>query len=126
MIGSQFYAGLLILLAVGWPLLTHGSLGDLAFALGVLNLGLFVFVWRSCSTPRCSYWRGLNIIAGSLMSGCANITILYAPAVLGVVYLISLVYAVRGFVDRERPAGPRWEALVLRFYERSVRGPAAS
>lgn len=85
-----------------------------------MSLALLIFVWVSCSTTECSYWRGLNIIAGSMMSGCANITILYAPFVLIAVYLISIVYAIQGLLSEQHPAGPRWENLVLRFYEHRI------
>ena len=122
MIGTWFYAGLLVLSAVAWPLLFAESQPHVAIVLAALNLALFIFVWRSCSTTACSYWQGLNIIAGSMMSGCANITILYAPIVLVAVYLISIVHAVRGLHNEQRPAGPRWESLVLWFHERRFRG----
>jgi hypothetical protein len=116
MIGPWFYAGLLVLLVAAWPLVLAKTHQVIAILVALLNFGLLAFVWRSCSTPTCSYWRGLNIIAGSIMSGCANITLLYAPIVLAVVYLISIIYAVQGFLNEQRAAGPRWEQLVLWFY----------
>ena len=122
MIGTWLYAGLLVFIVAVWPLFLAETQPVPALLVAALNLGLFAFVWRSCSTPECSYWRGLNIIAGSMMSGCANITLLYAPIALVVVYLISIVYAFQGLQNDRRPAGPRWERLVLWFYERRVRG----
>jgi hypothetical protein len=117
MIGTWFYAGLLVVAALVWPLLFVDTQPALALILAVFNIALFTFVWRSCATANCSYWRGLNIIAASMMSGCANITILYAPLVLVIVYLLSIVIAVQGLCSPQHRAGTSWEKVVLNFYE---------
>lgn len=111
MIGTWFYAGLLVFFAAVWPLFLAATQLVPALLVAALNLGLLALVWRSCSTAECSYWRGLNVIAGSMMSGCANITLLYAPIVLAVVYLISIVYAFQGLLNEQRPrahGGRNW------------------
>lgn len=117
MLGTWFYAGLLVVAALVWPLWLVDIQPALVLILIVCNSALFTFVWRSCATQNCSYWRGLNIIAGSMMSGCANITIFYAPLVLVIVYLLSIVIAVQSLFSTHHRAGTSWEKMVLNFYE---------
>ena len=111
------WAWMYVLLALGISLLAppyvaaavHPAVGAVALA---LNLCLMIFVWRSCSSPRCPYWLGMNLIAASMMSGCANITILYAPLILIGVYILSIGYAVLALLPSQQSASVRWEGWV--------------
>lgn len=108
-------------LALLWPLLLsliHPALGVVG---AVLNVALIVFTWRRCSSPQLSYWGGMNIIAVSMMSGCANITILYAPLVVLAAYFLSGSYALLGLLPSQPPAAERWFKLVLRWADHDIR-----
>lgn len=120
-VDADFYILLHALTAGGWPVLLF--LGDLdrvvAVAIAVLNLALFLFVAFACSSPGCSYWKGLSVIAGTMMSGCANITILYLPLVLTVIYLFCIFMVAYGAFFSESPARERFLSMVLGFNRRA-------
>ncbi len=71
MIRPAGYAALTILFAALWPALLIPDYPIIGWTLLILNLPLLILIWRTCSTPSCSYWMGLKIISGSMMSGCA-------------------------------------------------------
>ena len=53
-----------------------------------------------------------------MMCGLANITMLYLPIILAIVYLLSIIYVVQGLLTR-CPTSTRWQKLVLWFCDRS-------
>jgi hypothetical protein len=58
-----------------------------------------------------------------MMSGCANITMLYIFPVLVVVYVIVVVHSLTGAVKGDRAyAQERWIGLIKWFTEHSPRG----
>jgi len=86
----------------------------------VCNWFVFIFAIWFNSSKIYSYWDGLNIISGSMMSGCANITILYAVPAILIVYLISIYNAFLGMFYGKRFAEDKWLNIVLWFYNRRL------
>lgn len=119
-IGSWFYAGTLIFFATLWPFSVLESSAIIGWILIILNISIVAFVWQSCSTMSCSYWKGLNIISASMMSGYVGFTIIYAFPTLAVVYILSIAFAFEGLVKRTTIAGEHWERLVLWFYNKRI------
>lgn len=121
---SLFYSALFWLLALAWPLFLKDRLVQpyLGIVLA-LNAATALFVIYRCSSKELGFVRGLDVIAGSSMSGCANITILYLPPLLVVVYLLALYHSVVSlFRGREHSQG-RWLALVEGFHRRRLNAP---
>lgn len=88
--------------------------------LGV-NTFLAILVWRRSSVPELTFPQGLDIISNSMMSGCANITILYLPLILIVVYVLALHNTLRGLVRGKAFTQERWNNLVRWFNKHSLR-----
>ena len=116
-VGSEFHAGIFVLLAVTWP----GFLPEELVLVGLaLNAALFALVWRRSSSPTLGFFAGLSSIAGSMMSGCANITLIYAIPVLAFCSLLAIVATFRGFVRGRRFTQQEWIRLESRFWERDA------
>jgi hypothetical protein len=95
----------------------------LLFVTFVVDVALLIFVWRYNSLPGLSFWKGLCVICSTMMSGCANITMLYIFPVLVVVYVIVVVHSLTGAVKGDRAyAQERWIGLIKWFTEHSPRG----
>jgi hypothetical protein len=120
-IPSELYAGVLVFLAVLWPVFPVGLWPLPGIVLLILNLALFTFVWRSCSIPGFSYWSGLNTVAASIIARSILLTILMALVVLPSAYLKSIFYSVSGLIDRSKPAAPRWRAFVQSEWDGRLR-----
>ena len=110
---SWFYSALFWFLALAWPLSLRETLVQpyLGIAL-TLNAATALFVIYRCSSKELGFIRGIDIIAESSMSGCANITILYLPPLLVIVYLLALYPLRRLALPRPRTCpgmlvGPR-------------------
>lgn len=119
---SWMYAGIFLLSVFGWPLYLADTapLPILIFIL-LVNSIIAVNSWYQCSSRELSYFAGLNAISASLMSGCANITLLYLPFVLIFVYLKSIYYSILGLCCGRQYAQWRWQTPVLSFVNRSIR-----
>ena len=121
---SWFYSGLFWLMIFAWPLSLSEKVAQpfLGIAL-TLNTATAMFVIYQCSSKELGFIRGIDIIAGSCMSGCANITILYLPLLLAIVYLIAVFHSVVSlFLGREHAQG-RWLTLVEGFHQRRLNAP---
>ena len=89
----------------------------------VLNIATALFVIDRCSSKELNFVRGIDVIAGSSMSGCANVTLIYLPPLLAVVYLIALYHSVVSLsLGREYSQG-RWRTLVEGFHKRRLNAP---
>ncbi len=117
---SWMYAGGFVLLVFGWPLYLVDTV-SLSFFIFILlvNSSIAINSWYQCSSRELSYFAGLNAISASLMSGCANITLLYLPFILIYVHLKSIYYSVFGLYRGRWNAQRRWQVLVLSFVRRS-------
>lgn len=105
-------ASLLVILALGWPFPVWENNLNTGLTVGIVNAALFAFVWRSCSKPGFSYWRGLEVIANSFASGWPHIGL---PLLLAV-YPISMWYALKRFWTGA-DAGQEWLDLATMFHE---------
>ena len=119
---SWMYAGGFVFLIFGWPLYLADTV-PLPFFIFILLLNSIVAInsWYQCSSRELPYFAGLNAISASLMSGCANITLLYLPFILIYVYLKSIYYSVFGLYHGRWNAQRRWQTLVISFVNRSIR-----
>lgn len=105
-----------LLLVFAWPLFLAEAVPTPYLIIVLLVNGFIALnAWYQCSSRELPYFVGLNAISASLMSGCANITLLYLPLVLLVVYLCSIYYSVLGLLRGRQNAQSRWQAFVLRF-----------
>ena len=98
-ISGGFYAGILVLLAFGWPYLLFEPLADhqlFVWLLLIVNIGLAALVRFYTTSITISFFHGFSLIASSMMSGCANITLLYVPPVLAVIYLEAVIQTLIG------------------------------
>ena len=99
----------------GWPILLYTLLGvhpGIATLIFLLNAGVAVTVWRQSSSPALSFFDGLTIIASRMMSGCANITVLYAPLILVGFYLVAVWNTARGLARGREFAQLAWIKMV--------------
>ena len=87
----------------------------------IINTPAAILIWYYNSLDRLSFFDGLNVISASMMSGCANITLLYLPLVLAVVYFIAAFNTVLGLFKGRSYTQERWAKLVVGFHERRLR-----
>jgi hypothetical protein len=94
------YALLFIILVLGWPFV----LLDSAWVFGLylfVNTAIFITVVRFTSSRQLSFWRGLRLLCGSYMSGCANITMIYIFPVLLFYYIRAIAATWTGIQTRK-------------------------
>jgi hypothetical protein len=119
------YSGLFILFIFLWPLSLIGASDvetqSLFWPVLIGNTLAGILVWYYNSLDELSFFKGLSVVSGSMMSGCANITLLYLPFVLIVVYLIAAFNTVIGFFKGRAYTQEKWGNLVLGFHRRSLR-----
>ena len=87
------------------------------------NCALAAFVVRRCSSVELGFIGGIDAIAGSSMSGCANITILYLPPLLVGVYLLALYRSVVSLWLGRGHSQAWWLGLVEGFHRRRLNAP---
>jgi hypothetical protein len=121
---SWLYAILFLALVLFWPLGLLEARPPLPAAWPwvalAVNTVLLIAVWYYHSSSDLSFFRGLDIICGSMMTGCANITILFLPIVLTVVYIYLVGDTLVGMVRGRAYTQERWKSLVLGFYQRRI------
>ena len=83
-----------------------------------VDVFLFVLVYYRCSRPDLSFIDGLTLISGSLMSGCANLTIIYIFPLLFLVYAVCVVVTGLGLLLGKTYTENSFLAVVQRFYRR--------
>lgn len=116
---SSWYAVLGIVFPVLLPLAFQEKISNLVIGiLMVIACNLVLFNAYATSSPQLSYFRGLDIIAASFMSGCANITLLYIMPVLFFIQLWALMYSFVAIIAGRQFSQHRWILLVNSFYER--------
>lgn len=121
---SLFYYALFWVVALAWPMLLEKPLGSPAIWIAlVVNAALAGFVIVRCSSRQVGFVRGIDIVAASSMSGCANITILYLPLLLIVVYLIAVFHSIASIWLGREHSQRRWASLVEGFHKRRLNAP---
>jgi hypothetical protein len=94
------------------PYLTDSVFGASFALLLAANLGVFVILWHRNSVPGLSLWASFKVIAASMMSGCAGITIVYIYPVLSIYYLGLFVVTAIGLMKDSSYSRIWWEELV--------------
>jgi hypothetical protein len=124
MIGGV-YSGLFVLFIFLWPLSLIGASDvqsqTLFWSVLIGNTLVGILVWYYNSLDELSFFKGLSVISASMMSGCANITLLYLPFVLIVVYIIAAFNTLVGLFKGRAYTQEKWGNLVLGFHRRSLR-----
>ena len=118
MITAKAYAYLLTALVVLWPLfLLLASVPFLKILfLIALSAGLWVLVWKYCSSPETSFLNGLGVISATMFSGCADLTIIYLLPFLVIVYLIFVFHTLIGLVHGRQYTQEKWIHFTSRYY----------
>jgi hypothetical protein len=111
-ISAKFYGFLFIGMILLVPVLICLPLTIVSPALywGLLlvNVFILVFVWSYNSSPRLSFLKGLEIIARTNMSGCANLTMMYLFPMLFIVYCVALFNATVGLKRGKTYTERKW------------------
>jgi hypothetical protein len=116
---SWMYSAIFWVIVCLWPFALQERLGEpMTWGLAVANAAMIVFVAVRCSSREIGFVGGLDIIAGSMMSGCANITILYLPPLLLGVYLVAAYHSLVSLARGRDYSQDRWTSLVRRFHKR--------
>jgi hypothetical protein len=118
MVPSKTYSYLLVLVVTLWPLfllLNNTPLWKIAMLIA-LSIGLLALVWHYCTSKEDSFVNGLAVIAASLSSGCANITILYLLPFLIIVYLIFVFHTIIGLGSGRHYTQHQWAKFTDKYY----------
>jgi hypothetical protein len=119
------YSVVFILFIFLWPLLltvsSDAHMQTLLWPVLIVNTLSGILVWYYNSLDELSFFKGLSVICGSLMSGCANITLLYLPFVLIVVFIIAAFNTLIGLFKGREYTQNKWGSLVLGFYKHKIR-----
>lgn len=115
---TWMYAGLFILFIFFWPFILIYDFDAFSILIIVINAFAVILIWYYNSVGELTFFKGLQAISGSLMSGCANITFLYLPFVLFGVYIIAGFNTLLGLFKGRLFTQERWVKLVVRFVNR--------
>ena len=88
------------------------SIGMVIF---VANVLLLIWVWRRCSSRALTFFEGLEMISSNMMSGCANITLVYIFPNLAIVYLQTIFHTVVGLKNGKKYTEQKWIKLVYKY-----------
>jgi hypothetical protein len=118
---SWVYSCFIVLIIFLWPLILavvpESQTQGLFWLCLVINSCAAILVWYYNSIDELSFFKGLRVISASLMSGCANITLLYLPFVLIVVYLIAAFNTFIGLFKGRSFTQEKWVNLVMGFHK---------
>ena len=121
---NWIYASLTVVAACGWPLLLPNALAQpYTVIVFLVNAMIVANAWYQCSSPECSFFTGLKVISGSMMSGCANITIIYMPILMAAVYAACVLLSVAGIVQGRERAQLEFLGLVQWFHRKRLNAP---
>jgi hypothetical protein len=119
-----FYSLIFWMAVVAWPLIDQNRLDDpLVWIALVINISVLFFVRSRTETEELGLIRGFDLIAGSCMSGCANITILYLPLLMLSIYALILIRSVLSLVWGREYSQERWTGLVESFVRNRINAP---
>jgi hypothetical protein len=107
-VGPDFHVILAFGIIILWPLTLIGMFPTMALVIFALNLVIFVVTWIYCACKECGYFDGMEIIATPLLSGWANITMLYLPFFLAITHYRAVLYAYRGIRNGKEEAELNW------------------
>ncbi len=125
MIPNWLYSVFFLVLIAGWPfaILDISSRGiDLNFwVMLLINSIVIVLVWHYNSVPVLPFFKGLTAICSSMMSGCANITLLYLPFVFFFLYVVILANTLVGLFRGREYTQEKWVKIVAWFVQHRIR-----
>jgi hypothetical protein len=126
MVPRNAYAYIAVGLATLWPCIMLIWAWPLALVipLTLLSIVLFIFVWKRVSSQECTLLLGFEVISTKLASGCANISILYLPPFLMIVYLICLFYAIVSTWSGKTHAQTWWLKFIYKFVDQAAVVPS--
>ena len=119
MVTAKIYAYLLALVVILWPLfllLTPMPLYKILLLIA-LSAALWILVGKFCSSPQASFINGLSVIAATMRSGCADLTIIWVLPYLVGVYLIFVLHTVVGLVRGRQYTQDKWLKFTDRYYK---------
>lgn len=108
-VGGEFHAGLFVLLAALWPSALPENLRTTVF---LVNWAVLATVWYRTSSRRMGFFTGLSAIAGAMLTGCANITIIAAIPDLAVAYIRGAWATVEGSWLGRAHTQAAWQRIV--------------
>ena len=112
---APMYAGLFLIVLFAWPFVLPLVL-PYQLLVFIVNGGIIANVWYQCSSAECGFFRGLSLISGSYMSGCANITLLYLPLILLFAYCPVIYWSMCAFWRHDRrEAQEKWIEWVIQM-----------
>jgi hypothetical protein len=121
---SGLYSVIFWIIVVLWPFAFESRIGvPLMWTLAAVNAALIVLVVEKSSSKDIGFIGGMDLIAGSMMSGCANITILYLPPLMVGVYLIALFHSLVSLRRGRDYSQDRWRSLVESFQKNRMNAP---
>ena len=110
------YPTLLLSLIFIWPLyLLQVLVLPHVIMVLILNAAIIANAWYQCASSELGYFEGMVIISAPLLSGCANITIIYLLLILFIVFLISVYFSVVALFREREYAQDSWRVLVIRI-----------
>lgn len=121
---NWFYSLLFWMVVVAWPLMGRDGLDEPWVWMALAgNLAVLFFVRSRTETEELGLIRGFDLIAGSCMSGCANITILYLPPLMLMIYALVLLRSVLSLSRGRAYSQDRWIGLVESFVKNRINAP---
>ena len=125
MIPNWLYSISFLVLIAGWPFAILDSSGmDLDFnfwGMLLINSMVIALVWYYNSVPALPFFKGLTAICSSMMSGCANMTLLYLPFVFFFLYVVILANTLVGLVKGRKYTQEKWVKVVSWFVQHRIR-----
>jgi hypothetical protein len=123
-INRSVYSIFSIMIITGWPFfLLFFSILDEQISLvwpiqhlisiGIVNIIIFVIVYKQSSSPYLSFNEGLALVAIKYSSGCANLTLLYMPIFHIILYLIMILVTFIGFFRGSDSTKRFWSNLIF-------------
>lgn len=113
---NHVYFFLIILLGLPFtPLIWDVPFTFIMVLIAVINLILLIFVWHYSSSKTVSFFTGLEIISSRLVSGCANITLLYLIPFLFYVYLLFIIHTLIGIFKGRSYTQSQWVKFLTAF-----------
>lgn len=117
-LSGEFYAAILVGAVFGWPYWLFDVVpGQPAFVwlLWAINSAIGALTWHYTTSRDLGFFTGMSVIAGTLMSGCANLTFIYLPFILAAVYVLAAGHSLIGIFKGRAYTQHRWVQIVLWF-----------
>lgn len=122
MIFSWMYSGFFLLAISGWPILfldlAPNEQKAIYIFILIINSLFITLMWHYNSIQGVPFFKGLTFICASMMTGCANLTFLYMPFVLFILYFMLGFNTLVGLFKGRGYTQEKWGKILNWFYER--------